>query len=119
MRLSKKGYSLLEVVIGSGILIVVLTASMLAYVQCILLNDASNNLARAANDAQFILEQIKSLPYEDIAGYSAPAFNNLPEETVALARSVGAKMASVTVNLTWKERQINRNFSLSTYVSKQ
>lgn len=118
MRLRCKGFSLIELMLGVAILTVVITASLLTFINCILLNDASRNLVTAANDAQYVLEQIKTLDYNSISSYTAPAFSSLLNETITLNRSIGAALSTVTVNVNWQEKQNTRNFSLSTYFAK-
>lgn len=118
MRLSYSGFSLIEVMLGVAILAVVITASLLTFVNCVLLNDASRNLVTASNDAQYVLEQIKALDYNSISSYAAPEFSNLSNEMITINRSIGATLSTVTVNVNWQENQNTKNFSLSTYFAK-
>lgn len=108
----------MELMVAVGILMVVLSSLLVSYVYCILLNESNNNLVIAANDAQYVLEQIKNLAYSQIAGYTVPQFNNLRDETVTLNHSIGAWIAQVDVNIAWNERQRQRNFQLSTRIAK-
>ena len=118
MGLGHKGFSLIEIMLGVAILTVVITAALLTFVNCILLNDASRNYVSAANDAQYVLEQIKALDYNSISSYTAPAFSSLANETITINRSIGATLSTVTVNVNWQENQNTKNFSLSAYFAK-
>lgn len=100
------------------ITLLVITGAALSFVQLVFLADSSVNLTIAANDAQYVLEQLKGIAYGTISSYSAPVFYNLPGESITLSRSVGANLATITVDVNWQERNQARNFSLSTYIAK-
>ncbi|MDP2043597.1 MAG: hypothetical protein Q8K15_00325, partial [Candidatus Omnitrophota bacterium] len=87
-------------------------------VHLMFLADSSVNLTIAANDTQYVLEQLKSTAYDAISSYSAPVFYNLPGEAITLSRSVGANLATLTVNVSWQEKNQAKNFSLSTCIAK-
>lgn len=101
-----------------AITVLVITGAALSFVQLVFLADSSVNLTIAANDAQYVLEQLKSTAYGSISSYSAPVFYNLPQETVTLSSSVGANLANITVAVSWQEKNQTKNFSLSTYIAK-
>ena len=113
-----RGFTLSELMIASAILLVAILGLLAVLINCIIMNEANNNLVMAVNDAQHVLEQIKGLAYANIAGYTAPVFTNLNNETITLTRSIGAKIAEVTVNVSWVERQRNKNFQLSTRIAR-
>jgi Tfp pilus assembly protein PilV len=109
-----KGFTLSELMIATAILLVAILSLLAALINTILLNESNNNLVMAVNDAQYVLEQMKGLPYSQIASFTPPTFNNLNNETITLSQSPGTKITEVTVNVSWTERQRNRNFQLST-----
>jgi len=118
--LNKRGFSLLELMIGVAIILIVLVGSLLAFVQLMLLNESSRSLVIAANDAQYILEQMKNKAFDDLSSYTAPELKNLgPSEVVSLTRTPGTNIITVTVNISWQERANARNFSLSTCFTKE
>lgn len=119
----KRGFTLLEVMVAAGILVIVISGLLFTLVNCLLLNESNNNMVIAANDAQYVLEQIKGLAYNNIANfiatYNPSTFINLQSETVSFpSYSIGATIAEVTVNVAWTERNRNRNFQLSTAIAK-
>lgn len=115
---NRKAFTLIELMFAVAITLLVVTGASLSFVQLMFLADFSVNLTIAATDAQYILEQLKGLAYGDISSYTAPVFNNLPQEAITLTRSVGASLADITVAVSWQERNQARNFSLSTYIAK-
>ncbi len=115
----KKGFTLIELMFGVSIILIVLVGTLLAFVQLMILNESSRGLVVAANDAQYVLEQMKNEAYEDLASYVVPVFNNLDSQIVSLTRSIGSDIATVTVNVNWQERGNARNFSLSTCFAKE
>ncbi len=115
---NKRGFTLAELILAVAITLLVITGSALSFVYLMLLADSSVNLTIAANDAQYILEQLKGIAYEAISSYSAPVFYNLPGEAITLSRSVGANLATLTVNVSWQERNQAKNFSLPTCIAK-
>lgn len=118
MKFSYRAFSLVELMVGMIILLVVISGCLMTYIYCVVLNDSSHNLVMAINDAQHVLEQMKSLAYGDISTYVAPAFSNLPSEAITLDRIIGASIATITVHVSWSERQRSRTFSMATYVAK-
>jgi len=119
-RFFAKGFNLLEVMTAIAILLLVISGLLVTFVYCMLMNISNNNLVIAANDAQFVLEQIKGLAYNDtIDDYTVPTFSNLYNEIVTpTATVISSGLKEVSVNVTWTERQRNRNFSLSTRVAR-
>ncbi|MFH0827323.1 MAG: prepilin-type N-terminal cleavage/methylation domain-containing protein [Candidatus Omnitrophota bacterium] len=118
MKFSSRAFSLVELMVGVIILLFVISGCLMTYIHCVVLNDSSQNLAVAINDAQYVLEQMRSLAFGNIATYVAPVFSNLPSEAITLNRIIGASMATITVQVSWQERQRSRTFSITTYVAK-
>jgi hypothetical protein len=114
----KAGFTFWELLLAAGITLVAIAALLLALTYCIFLNEFNNNLITAANDAQYVLEQIRASPYEQIAAYSPPVFNNLENENVSVSKSLGTRIAEVAVNVSWTQRRRQENFRLSTRIAK-
>lgn len=114
----RRAFTLLELMTAVAILLVVTSGLLVMFVNCMVMNEMSNHLLIAANDAQYVLEQMKSLAYSEIANYTPPTFTNLNNETVSLTRTVGSTIANVSVNVTWNEKQGQKNFRLSTRFAK-
>ncbi|MCX5703280.1 MAG: hypothetical protein NT066_02140 [Candidatus Omnitrophica bacterium] len=125
IKLWRKGFSLVEMMFGVFILLAVIIPALFSFINCMLLNRASRNLTTAANDAQYVLEQIKAWDYDTRiatnfpSGYtlSTPTLNN---EAVAFdpAPTIGSSISKITVKVSWTERQKSRSFSLATYFAR-
>lgn len=118
MTKKRKGFTLIELMAAVSITVLVVVGSLLSFMYLMILADASVNLTVAVNDAQFVLEQLKGTPYASISSYVAPTFSNLPNETIALTRSVGTSLATVSVDVGWVEKGQTRNYVLSTCILK-
>jgi prepilin-type N-terminal cleavage/methylation domain-containing protein len=113
-----RAFSLIELMVAVAILAVALTGALLTYVNCMLLNESSRNMVIAACDAQHVLEELRALNYGSISGYTAPVFSNLNNETVTLTSTVGSSVATVNVDISWQERQVSKNLSISARIAK-
>lgn len=127
VRKKNKGFTLIELMFAVLILLVSILALLSGFLGSLFLNNSSNSLTTAVNDAQYVLEQIKGLNYStciqnNFAGgcYALPVFTNLPGETVTLspAPTIGSTISKITVKITWQDKQKTRSFSLATYIAK-
>lgn len=116
--LLKNGFSLLELVVSVGILVLIISSIYFTIISCILLNQSNHNLSIAVNDAQRILEQIKQIPFEEIKDYIPPQFNHLINETITVDKNIQTRIAEITVNVKWDEGKRRRNFSLFTKINR-
>jgi len=119
----RRGFTLSELLLAAAILLVAVSGLLAVYINCIFLNASNNNLVIAANDAQYVLEQIKGEPYSNINnfinGFNASYFSNLNSEAITFpGLNIGSKIAEITVNVGWTERQRQKNFQLSTRIAK-
>ena len=117
--MNNKGFNLIELLIAVAIILIVLIGSLLAFVQLMLLNESSMNLVIAANDAQYILEEMKNLAYDDLSSYVPKELDSLEAEDVELIYNIESDITTVTVNVTWQERQNERDFSLTTCFTRE
>ncbi len=122
----KRGFTLLELMFGVSVLSIAIIAALSSFINCAFLSESSRNLVTAANDAQYVLEQIKALDYDTRiatnfpSGYTLPTFTNLKNEVVAFDPSptIGPSISTIAVKVSWTERQKSRSFSLATYFAK-
>lgn len=115
-----RGFTLIELMVSTGILLIAISGLIVTFISCILMNESNNNMVTAVNDAQYVLEQIKELTYDDMDDYAPPTFTNLhneniPEPTVV---EIASGIKEVTVSVSWTERQRNRAFALSTRIAR-
>ncbi|MFH1191457.1 MAG: type II secretion system protein [Candidatus Omnitrophota bacterium] len=126
---SKKGFTLIELMMGVSILLVSGLALLSGFLGSMFLNNSSNNLTIAVNDAQYVLEQIKGLDYATrIYGanlsnyYTPPTFTN-PDGQVVFTSSLekidlSTSISQITVTINWLDKGQGRSFSLATYIAK-
>ena len=119
---SKAGLTLLEVMLTSGILLIAIVALLYTFVNCIFLNESNKEALTAANDAQYVLEQIKSLAFSQIESYTPPVFTNLEDENIPapVVTVISSRVKRVTVNVSWTDkRRRARSFALTTQFVSQ
>ncbi|MDD5477558.1 MAG: prepilin-type N-terminal cleavage/methylation domain-containing protein [Candidatus Omnitrophica bacterium] len=119
IKLRCRGFSLIELMFGVSILLVTIIAALSSTIGSMFLNESSRNLVTAANDAQYVLEQIKAQSFSNIStyisGFSPTKFNNLLGETVTFPGPVyTANLDTITVDITWNERNAARTLSITT-----
>jgi type II secretory pathway pseudopilin PulG len=110
----------MELMIAVAILVVVISGLLSTFIQCLLLNEVNHNAVIAMNDAQYVLEEIRGLTYNQTLNYTnadLPTFNNLNNENVTLVKN-NATIINLTVYVNWTERQRARSISLSTRKGK-
>lgn len=116
--LGRKGFTLLELMVAIAILVIAASGLLMALVSCMSLNESNSNLVVAANDARYVLEEIKGLAYDDIGSYSPPSFSNLDGESASVTvTDIDSRIKEVTVEVVWTERQRSRSFKLSTRIA--
>ncbi|MFH1504291.1 MAG: hypothetical protein ABIH08_02740 [Candidatus Omnitrophota bacterium] len=110
-----RGFTLWELMVAAAISIIAIGSLLIAFMSCMALNDANNSLIVAANDAQSVLEDVKTISFSAIDSYAPLQPANLENEIVAFqVSSIDARLKEVTISVTWTEKQRNRNFQLST-----
>jgi Tfp pilus assembly protein PilV len=110
----KNGFTLSELMVTAGILTIAITGLLAAFINAHLLNEATNSKSIATNDAQYVLEKLKNVSYENLSGYSDFNFTNLNNETIFVTVTNLTNAKNVVANVTWTERQRQRSFLLTT-----
>lgn len=119
MRLAnRRGFTLLELMVATAILLITILGLLTVFLNCLFLNESNANTVTAVNDAQYVLEQIKALGYDDIDTYVPPVLTNLSGESVSVSRTYGTNIVEVGINVSWNERQRARSFQLSTKIAR-
>lgn len=107
--------------ITSAILLIAIAGLLSVYVNALLLDETNHEKVIAANDAQYVLEQVKGTAFADIEDYHSPVLNNLQNEDIsdptvtAVPGSTRVKEVTVTVNWTGKRGRAG-SFSLTTRI---
>ena len=118
-RSSETGFTFLELMVAVGILVVAITGLLSAFINASLLSQANRNKIIAVNDAQYVLEKVRTNPDYDAPGsYNVSNFTNLnlaSESIFVTVSSPSANKKNVVANVTWiDERQQTRSFNLIT-----
>lgn len=113
-----RGFTLLEVMIAVGLIVFSIASVYTSFIYAVLLNQTNGNLVMAANDAQYVLEQLRGVSYSSIATYAPPALNSLPGESITIQKNIGWRIAEVTANVSWTENNRSRSFALKTRIAK-
>lgn len=112
--MNKKGFTLLELMVVAGILVIAITGLLASFISSYFLNQTNNNKAMAVNDGQYVLEKLKDLTYGNITSYTDYNFSNLDNETIYVTVSEASNVKTVIANVTWTERQRQRYFNIIT-----
>jgi len=123
---SKKTFTLMELMISVVILLLVLGSLLFGFTSCVILNEQNSNLATAINDAQFVLEDLKSKPFSEALLYTD---FDIPGEAVSLVpayievinvaiNNIGVNLVQAVVTVNWIERGRIRSAQLSTVIAK-
>lgn len=114
---AKRSFTLLELMITSAILIVSIAGLLSVYVNALILDETNRETVIAANDAQYVLEQIKSVAFANIGSYTSPTLTNLTSESIPnpTVTTISTRVKQVTVTVNWTGRRSRpRSFSLTT-----
>lgn len=118
----KKSLTLVELMISAVLFLVVISGLLSTFVACMLLTRANSHLVIAVDDAQYLLEEVKGLSYNDIilaylnANYPASHFSNLDNESISFDINTVSGLKEVIVTVDWDERGTNREFRLHTRI---
>lgn len=117
-RNGKKGFTLLEVLITAGILVVVIGGLIRLFIHCSVLSESTGNMALAMADAQTVMEEIRGHDYSlittDYASGGTPGntFNvsigtGMGKGVIYLDSS-NADLLQITVVVCWKNNRDER-----------
>jgi len=115
----KTGFTLLELMITTAIILIAILGLLLGFYNCIVLNELNKQQTIAVNDARYCLEEVKALSYDNIDSYSPPALTNLNNENITKqVTEIEDGLKRVTINVSWTWRQRNKTFSLSSLFAR-
>ncbi|MCF7877257.1 MAG: prepilin-type N-terminal cleavage/methylation domain-containing protein [Candidatus Omnitrophica bacterium] len=115
---TRKSFTLIELMVAIAILTLLATSLLTAYSSCVFLSLSNNNLAKAANNAQHVLEELAAGPYDQITTQTHSGFNNLRNETITINVTPATNKKEVLVEVGWDERGRDNSFKLFTVFYK-
>jgi len=130
----KSGFTLVELLIATAVLLVAITGVLIAFRSPAVLNEMARDTTIATQDASRVIEQMRVTkfsdiqkvdPYWDSWAASNGAKNLLPlplpngtNETVAVSyTAIDPSLLEVRVTITWTRRSRSRNIRLTTRIA--
>ena len=127
VKLSPKGFTLVELILTVAILAFAISGMLLLFTNCICLNEANRNLGIATSHAEFVMEDIRNSQFStlkadinngnwnwDTTAINAAGLTALNIESIATL-ATGTEPLDITVTVTWQDRtQRNRSLVLET-----
>ncbi|MDD4182435.1 MAG: hypothetical protein PHT53_01235 [Candidatus Omnitrophica bacterium] len=103
-----KSFSLAEVLLGIIILVLVISTTLITYINCFILIDTIKNINIATTAAQGIIEEMRSSIFKDLVGnYNGLNFvvNDIPESMgTVYINNDNPEFLEVTVSVCWRQR---------------
>ena len=132
-KISKKGFSLIELMISAAILIAALLPVLVLFYNYLVVMEISRNTTIAVNDASFVLESMRSTdPFTTnnvVAAYPAGVDladrigpRKLRNETVVVSyQNPAADPLVITMTVSWQDevKIRNRSFSATTMMTQR
>lgn len=110
MKLWDKGFTLIEVMIATAILVTVLCGILATYIACFELISTSKNLTLAINSAQRKIEEIRNYSFSGIStDYNWTTFT-VDEITLENSRGIvyvdnsNPDLLEITISVCWRQR---------------
>jgi prepilin-type N-terminal cleavage/methylation domain-containing protein len=110
LRFYKNGFTLLELMIASGVLVVVLTGLLSAYISCLELNETTKNSNLALGAVQEELENLRKAPFQTLnttyTFYATGPLANLSLGRVVIDRTTNSSFYRVDAGMCWRQRNL-------------
>lgn len=123
-RYKNRGLTLLELMIGVAIFIVAVISLLGAYVGALVMSEGSRNLNTALNDATRVIEEMRNVPFGSVSttDWTTWARNNgansLNSEAITTIYQ-GSDPLTVTVTVSWADKNRPRSTSLVTVITQR
>ncbi|MBF0485331.1 MAG: prepilin-type N-terminal cleavage/methylation domain-containing protein [Candidatus Omnitrophica bacterium] len=111
---SRKGFSMVEILVATGVLGFALAASVTFFINSLVLSEGARNRTIAISHARFVLEDIRNSGYNkasarlaskywdwDTKAIATKGLFSLPSETIITTKTGAGGILTVTVTVTW------------------
>ncbi|MFA5275740.1 MAG: prepilin-type N-terminal cleavage/methylation domain-containing protein [Candidatus Omnitrophota bacterium] len=106
LRVSKKGFTMMEVMLAVAIAALTLCGILLTYATCFNLIKTSKNVSIAASAARGLMDEIRNTPFHSIRDYNNITFDvdNMPQNKgVVYVDETNPELLKVTISVSWKQ----------------
>ncbi|RKY29885.1 MAG: hypothetical protein DRP74_08030 [Candidatus Omnitrophota bacterium] len=125
-----QGFTLLELMVAAGILVIISTGLITLFIYSWNLNELNKQRLIAANHAQLFLEEIKACAYDSIDDYiinfniddyhaDFGQFGRLTDENITFDADYGSHVTTVTVTVSWRGLKGRKTYELSSKFARQ
>ena len=108
LRLNRNSFTLLELLIASGVLVIVLTGLLSAYISCLEMNETTKNSNLALGAVQEELENLRKAPFQTLnttyTFYATGSLANLSLGRVVIDKTTNSSFYRVDAGMCWKQR---------------
>lgn len=125
MNKKERGFTLLELLMSIGIMVLVLLGSFSILIEANQMTQQARYRLLAANAARSVLETVKDTPLNQVPNMNTVTFRpaDLPNANIVIttnpANLAGVTLATVTVRVTWTApKGLTGNFEVSTMRSR-
>jgi prepilin-type N-terminal cleavage/methylation domain-containing protein len=101
-----KGFTLVELLIATAILVITMTGILMSYLRCLELNEISKNTMMAVQAVNNRMEQIRSTPFTQIkANFNRISFpiTGLTGRGVSYVDDTDPQLLQITVSASWRQ----------------
>lgn len=108
LRFKRNGFTLLELMIASGVLVIVLAGLLSAYINCLEMNETTKNSNLALGAVQEELENLRKAPFQTLnttyTFYATGPLANLSLGRADIDSTTNSSFYRVDVGMCWKQR---------------
>lgn len=104
---NNSGFTLVELLVASGLLIIVVTGLLLSYIRALELNEISRNSSIAVQAGRTRMDTIKNTAFDQVkATYNNVTFNigGLNGKGISYVDDTNPKLLKITIPISWKQK---------------
>lgn len=106
--MNRNGFTLLELMIASGVLVIVMAGLLSAYINCLEMNETTKNSNLALGAVQEELENLRKAPFQTLNAtytfYATGPLANLSLGRVVIDSATNSSFYRVDAGMCWEQR---------------